>query len=100
MDMTQLNQLTDEQKQAYMELARVFSEPGWKRIAKTYEDKAEAMKNAGANAGSWEENRVAYGLRMAYEEVAGLEDIMESLYSQISDTATEAQELVDEEEYE
>lgn len=98
--MNQLNQLTDEQKSEYMELARVFAEPGWQKVVKAYQEKTEAMVTAGANATSWEENRIAYGLRLAYEEFATLEEVTESMFLQISDSVLEAQELVDEERYE
>jgi hypothetical protein len=100
MDMNHLNLLSDEQKAEYMETSRVFAEPGWKRLVKFYEEKVDAMLTSGANATSWEDNRVAYGLRLAYEEFIALEDTLESYFSSISDAVTEAQQAAEEDDYE
>lgn len=100
MDMNQLNHLSDDQKRDYMELSRVFAEKAWERITEIYKQKAEAAEKAGANAGTWEENRYLLGLRHAYEEFASLEENTESLFVQLSESAQEVQETVDEEIFE
>jgi hypothetical protein len=98
--MNQLNLLSDEQKQEYMELIRVFREPGWKQIVTFCEGQRDVAYNAGANATSWDDNRVAYGRRVAYEELASFETITENYFNSAAEAALEEQQLEEEEIYE
>lgn len=100
MDMNQLNALTDEQKTEYLELSRLFQEPGWKRLVEYFEQKEQAMLMAAANANSWEDNRIACGLRTAYQEFINMEDTTYAVYTSISEAATEEQHYIEEEEFE
>ena len=100
MDMNQLNALDDPDKERYLMFARLFSDPGWAALVEFYRHKAEAMMVNGASAGSWEENRVALGMRLAYEEFANLENSNEMEFAEKADTQLDATSAEYEEIYE
>lgn len=100
MDMNQLNALTHEQKEAYLEISKVFGMKGWEFISREYEQLSQQAKEAGANANTWEENRINFGLRTAYEQFANLEVATEQMFTQIAEQVMEDQAMIDESDYE
>jgi ethanolamine ammonia-lyase small subunit len=66
--------LNDAERDRFVKLQETFESDGWK-ILREYAQAQVAMNGiAGANAKTWEENRVAYGTRSAWDSVSRLED--------------------------
>lgn len=85
MDLEQIKSLTDEQKERYMALTRLFEMPGWAIIKKWAEVNYEETRDRGSAAGTWEANRIAFGERIVYDVVRKMEDITEREYSSIAE---------------
>lgn len=101
MDMKLLNALSGEQKREYMAVMRTLEDTGWEILSKHFGDLAEQLVVAGANASTWDENRIILGRRIAYLEFANLREGVEAQFEQL------AQEIVaatnpteDDEDYE
>lgn len=66
--------LNDVERDRFVKLQETFESSGW-RLLREYAHAQVAMNGiAGANAKTWEENRVAFGTRQAWDAVARLED--------------------------
>lgn len=78
MDLEQLALLDDVSKERYVTLERMFDTPGWKLVEEWAKTNAQQQFHRAALAGSWEENRMALGARLAYEVIAGLRDSTEA----------------------
>lgn len=92
MDLVQIQHLTDEQKERYMSLTRLFESPGWAIIKKWAEVNYEESRDRGASAGTWDANRIAFGERLVYDVVRQMEDITELEYSKLSEQNAESKE--------
>lgn len=103
LDIEQLNVLSPEHRERYMELERLFASKGWKIVKAMSEANAKAAHDAAANASSWADNRLAIGNRGAWMMVANLEEQTEQVYEDLSAKALQAVEIVriaEEHEYE
>ena len=85
MDLEQIKSLTDEQKERYMALTRIFEMPGWAHIQKWAELNYEDARDRGSAAGTWEQNRIAFGERIVYDVLRKMEDITEREYTLIAE---------------
>lgn len=77
MDLDQLNNLTDDQKDRYVTLERTFDSKGWKIVEAWASVRAQEEFQRAAMAGTWEDHQRATGARMAYEQVAALREATE-----------------------
>lgn len=93
LDNQQLNALAPVERERYMELERLFASKGWRIFIATAKDNANAAYAVGANASTWEENRVAYGNRMAWQYVLALEEATEQEFEAKAARASHADEL-------
>ena len=100
MDMNLLNALSDQQKSEYLAITRTLDGPGWDILSNYYQDRVADHIKAGANAGSWEENRILLGARLAYEEFANLRDAIEERFEELAHEALAPAESEDEERFE
>lgn len=73
LDLEQLNALPPSDRERYMQLEKLFAQPGWKIVVKgALENIAIAMKQA-AFAASWDQNRAAIGNMAAWQSIANME---------------------------
>lgn len=100
MDLHQLKFLSDEDKDRYMTLERLWSQPGWNLVVELCQQLVEAHKNSALFAKTWEQNRMALGSAMAYDHIARLQDLTEAEYSQKVDAVLEGARANEEEAYE
>ncbi|SRR6266404_1432602 len=96
MDLEALKYLSDEDKNRYMVLERLFSQPGWKLVTSLMEQLALEARDRAAFAKSWDENRIAIGQGYGYNMVASLQDSTEAEFEQKATAAK--QKLADKEE--
>lgn len=61
--MEMLRNLSDAQKDAYMNLERVFDSKGWQSILKDLESQLQSSNTVVANAKSWEDYKYSQGYR-------------------------------------
>lgn len=100
MDLEQLRYLDDDQKARYVKLERTFNTEGWVVIEEWALEKIDAAIKAAASASSWDQHRILTGMRLAFEQVAGLRDSTEKEFLQMAeDNLINSQQEV-EEEYE
>lgn len=93
MDLEQLKYLTPEQKDTYMRMERLFGSPGWEDVMQwALVNKAAAGKRQ-MDATSWDQNRVAYGARLAFEMLEQLATGTEAEFEQFAASAQEAAEV-------
>lgn len=85
MDLDQIKHLTDEQKERYMALTRLFEMPGWAIIKKWAEVNYEESRERGASANTWEQNRIHLGERVVYDVLRKTEEITEREYSSLAE---------------
>lgn len=98
MDLNQLKHLTDEQKTRYMQLERLFAQPGWDLVEALAQELAMSAKDRAAFAKSWDANRIAVGQGYAYSHIASLRDNTEKEYEALASAA--AQKVADQDEIE
>ena len=89
MDLDQINALTDEQKERYVNLTRIFDLPGWQLIKTWATNQSEELLRRGANAVSWEANRLDAGQRVVYDLIAQLPEITELEYATLAEQNVE-----------
>lgn len=85
MDLELIQHLSDEQKERYTNLVRLFEMPGWAIIKKWAVINAEESRDRGASAPSWEANRIALGERIVYDVLRQMEDITEREYTLLAE---------------
>jgi len=82
--------LTEEEKERWHKLRSVFESDGWPLIKEWAQGQVTLATISGANAVSWDVNRVAYGTRLAWEEVANFEDRVANEYAAVAEQRAEA----------
>lgn len=78
MDLEHLALLDDDQKDHYVKYERMFDTPGWALIEEWARLNSQQQFMRAAYAGSWEENRIALGARLVYEQIANLRNTTEA----------------------
>jgi hypothetical protein len=100
MDLEQIKYLSNEEKDRYAKLERLFSSDGWTLVeewAKQLHSDATARV---LSATSWDVNRVFTGARAAYNEVATLREATEEQFVQMAEAARAAAVIEEESKYE
>jgi hypothetical protein len=100
MDLEQLALLDDDSKDHYVKLERMFDTQGWAVIEEWARVNSEAQFQRAAFAGSWEENRIALGARMVYEQIRTMRDSTEAEFAAKAEQAVLNTVFEDEVEHE
>lgn len=100
MDLNHLKFLSDEDKERYMKLERLWSQPGWELVVELARQLAEAHKNRATFANTWEQNRLALGSALAYDHISRLQELTEAEYEQKVEGVVNAARAAEEEAYE
>lgn len=100
LDLEQLKNLSDEQRQRYMRAEQVFETDGWKDIEDWAERQAEAQGLRQLNAAKWEDALVSRGARAAFMLVAQLKKTTEAEYAVFAEQNAEQATVADEAEHE
>lgn len=100
MDLESLKYLSDEDKNRYMTLERMFQSDGWKVLMAWAVENHEQQMIRAVMAPSWEDHRIATGARLALEQVIRFEQTTEAEYQQRAEDAMLSAESDDEVEYE
>lgn len=100
MDLKQLQFLSDEDKERYMSLERLWEQPGWQLVVQLATQLAIANKDRATFATSWEQNRMALGSAFAYDHISRLQELTEAEYEQKVDSQLSAARATEEEVYE
>jgi hypothetical protein len=100
MDLTQLKFLSDEDKERYMSLERLWSQPGWALVVELAKQLASGHRDRATFANTWEQNRMALGSALAYDHISRLQEITETEYEQKVDGILTASKAAEEEAYE
>ncbi len=86
--------LSDVETARYVAFQELFETDGWKLFKEYAQAKVTEFGVAGANAQTWEANRVALGARVAWDEVAKAADSFMNSFEQLArsnrDEAAEA----------
>jgi hypothetical protein len=103
LDLEQLNELPPVDRDRYMQLEKLFAQPGWKIVVKgAQENIATAMRQA-AFATSWDHNRAAIGNMSAWQSIANMEkDTQAGFLQKLADLQVEreARRVAAEHDYE
>lgn len=103
LDLEQLNALPMADRERYMQLEKLFAQPGWKVIMKhAHENVAQAMRQA-AFAANWDQNRAAIGNMSAWQSIANMEKETHAAFTaKVTDLGAqrEAQRISEEAAYE
>jgi len=103
LDLEQVNALSPDDRARYMQLEKLFSQPGWKLVvALAAQNATNALRNA-ALASSWDQNRMAIGNHIAWQAISNLEKDTQDLYAGKAAgviQAKELQHLSDEQDFE
>lgn len=82
LDLEQVNALAPDDRNRYMQLEKLFAQPGWRVVVALATQKvAEALQQA-AFASSWDNNRIAMGAHLAWRGIQNLEKDTQALYSE------------------
>jgi hypothetical protein len=100
MDLDALKYLSDEDKNTYMILERLFSQPGWKLVVALAEKLSLEARDRAAFAKSWDDNRIAIGQGYAYNHIASFEDSTQAEFEQKAGAAKEKAADKDEDDFE
>jgi hypothetical protein len=92
LSMEDLQHLSDQDKQNYMNLCRMFESEGWKLVKKWAQLNADDSFKRIAWANTWEENRKAFGAHQAFVSMLNIEDATELDYRVMADEARGAKE--------
>lgn len=93
LELEQVNALTPDDRNRYMQLEKLFNQPGWKYVtALAQRNAALALQNA-ALAATWDTNRMQIGNHMAWLSIANLEKDTQSHYGELSAKALMGREL-------
>lgn len=95
MDLDQIKHLSDEQKERYMALTRLFEMPGWAIVQKWAESNYEDSRERAASASTWDQNRIAVGERVVYDVLRKMEEITEREYSTLAEDNARKNEVED-----
>ena len=98
MDLDDLKYLEPDERERYMKLERLFGTPGWDVIARWAEMNRDEARDRAASAQTWEENRIAVGMRMAYDMFAQLQKVHELEFEELARERRAAKEDEDEPE--
>lgn len=96
----QISLLTDEQRQRYNALEKLFDSQGWQIVQEFAQTSAEAQAVRALDAQDWASNRTAIGARAAFIQIASLQQITETEFSNLATQAAATQEEEDEIAYE
>lgn len=77
--------LSDEQKGRFAALESVFGMPGWRLVEDWALANVELMRMRGADAGTWDVNRMALGARTAFEQLASFRASTEREFEQMAE---------------
>lgn len=94
---SQLAFLTDQQRERYNSLEKLFEHPGWQVVSEFLESSVAEQSNRVINAQNWDTHRLATGARLAFAQILNLPQITEQEFSTLAAQAATAAE-VDEEE--
>lgn len=73
MEPSEITEYLDEvQLDRYLKFQHVFESDGWKLVEEWAQAQSVAASIGGANASSWDNNRIEYGKRIAYDAVANM----------------------------
>jgi hypothetical protein len=100
MDLNELKFLSDEDKDRYMKLERLWSQPGWALVIELAAQLAATHKDRATFAQTWEANRMALGSAFAYDHISRLQELTEAEFEQKVEAARTANRDADEEENE
>jgi hypothetical protein len=99
-DLNELQYLTDLEKSRYMMMERLFAQPGWTEVIKQAEQGVQETVMRGANAATWEENRIALGGRVVYAWLVNLQQSTDLEFEQLAAEAKAAKQEKDEQDFE
>lgn len=85
--MEELQLLTDQQKQNYMDLVRLFEQPGWVLFKNWAEGCLEEAKGRVLTASSWDTVNSERGAGRAFASVINIENATELDYRILADEA-------------
>ena len=97
LDMHDIQYLSNEQKERYLQLQRFFESDHWKLLQAWASANHNQWLLATALASSWEVNRMNFGQSLAYERLFNLEKEVDNEYANYAKEAQEAVESGDEE---
>lgn len=92
MDLEHIKYLSDDAKNRYAMLERLFDSPGWALVVKLAAEWSETAKERAASAQTWEDNRFAAGQRFAYYHFTKLEEATELEFQQMAEKAKEQED--------
>ncbi len=95
-----LKWLPDDDAGRMLDLERLFEMPGWKIVEEWAATSGESAQVRAANAGSWADNRIAYGQGLVYNEFLRLAERTLIEYTNMAEQAKLDSELEDEEGHE
>lgn len=82
LDLEQVNALAPDDRNRYMQLEKLFAQPGWRIVvALANQNQAQALQQA-AMASNWDANRLAIGNHLAWRAIQNLEKDTQALYSE------------------
>ena len=84
LDLQEIQNLNDGDKDRYLKMERLFEQPGWKLLTEWAELNEKAQKERAAFAQSWEENRISIGKTLVYQTVANFPSIIEAEYRDLA----------------
>ncbi len=101
MDMTELLKwLPEEAQQRLLQLETTFGSEGWKTVVGWAQEARDATILRGAQATSWEDNRIALGQSRVYDEVINMAERIFTEYANMADEAKTDFEIEAEEDFE
>lgn len=95
MDQNLLMYLPDEAAERFNRLEKLFGSEGWQEIERWAVVNRMVSAERQLNATTWEQNRVAYGARQAFEMLEQLRDTTEKEFTQMAEDAKAAIEQQD-----
>lgn len=100
MDTDKLKHLTDEQKDRFFKLERLFESPGWALVQEWAQAQRENVTSRLISANTWEQNRLMSGARSAFMLLENLQNATEAEFEALADANESAQLASDEEKFE
>ena len=76
--------LTDQEREEYAALEETFSSKGWQILVKRANERAAQLLVYGADAPTWEANRVAAGMREVWDSIVVLREATDNEYANIA----------------
>jgi len=81
LDLEQVNALAPDDRNRYMQLEKLFAQPGWRIVVALATNNAAQSLQQAALASSWDANRLAIGNHMAWRSIQNLERDTQALYA-------------------